>query len=454
MKKRGLAALAIGMSIMALGACSSSAEQAETAAGESAAVETTAAQAEGEEVETAQESGEKVEISFLHKWPEESRAAFWKSVEADFEASHPNIDVQIEGIADDPIKEKLNVMLGGGDCPDIFFSWGGEYKNKFIREGIALDLTEYYDADPEWRDSYIESLRKAGQFEGKQYGTPFLVTAKVFVYNKEIFEQCGVEVPQTYEEFLQVCQTIKDQGVTPIIFGNQAPWAAAHYITTFNQKCVPADVLEKDYNPASGEFTDPGYVEALKMLQELNDNGYFNDGVNSTSSSAAREMFWAGQGAIIYDEIANFQGMYEANMPGNWGWFACPPVEGAAGNQNTITGGADMFLVSASTEHPEESVEFLKYLTSMEVQEKMCKELGFQSCIKGAVNEETSIPECVDAMEFIETTDGIADWLDTAMSANVVDVYLANLQELLTGKSAEDVMADVQAEAARVAGES
>lgn len=196
---------------------------------------------------------------------------------------------------------------------------------------------------------------------------------------------------------------------------------------------------------------DAGYVEALEMLQALNENGYFNEGVNSTSSSAAREMFWAGQGAIIYDEIANFQGMYEEKMPGNWGWFACPAVEGAKGNQSTITGGADMFLVSADTEHPEEAVQFLKYLTSMEVQEKMCKELGFQSCIKGAVNEETSIPECVDAMEFIETQDGIADWLDTAMSANVVDIYLANLQELLNGKAAAEVMTDVQAEAARVA---
>ncbi|HHW30852.1 MAG TPA: extracellular solute-binding protein [Clostridiaceae bacterium] len=392
-------------------------------------------------------------IKFLHKWPEAERMPYWEDVVARFEKENPDIKIQMEAVADEPIKEKLRVMLGGGSVPDVFFTWAGEFLNKFVKAGAAMDITSYLDKDPEWKNSFIESLLLSGASGGKQYGIPIRVSAKFFIYNLEKFKEAGLEPPKTWDEFINICETFKQKGEIPLLLGNQAPWASCHYLTTFNAKLVPEDVWRKDYQPANGEFTHPGYVEALKLLQDLYNKGYFNDAPNSTTHQQTREMFYTGTGAMIYDEMPNFKLRYETNMPGKWGFFICPPIEGAEGNQNLVTGDPDMFVVSSKCENPEAAIRFLKFVTNMENSQKLCAELGFQSCVKGAVNESNSLPQVIEAMNIIAESDGLTGWLDTAMEASVVDKYLANLQQLFDGKSPEAIISEVQKEAARVAKE-
>ena len=117
-------------------------------------------------------------------------------------------------------------------------------------------------------------------------------------------------------EFTAGLEKLKQAGVTPIGFGNIYPWASCHYITGFNQKCVPQAVREKDYAAASGEFTDPGYVKALEYFKGLNDKGYFSMGANSTEHNMALEMFYGGQVAMVYVELEEFRDI-EEKMAGN-----------------------------------------------------------------------------------------------------------------------------------------
>ena len=87
---------------------------------------------------------EKVVLKFLHKWPEPETLPYFQEVVKNFEAQNPNIKIEMEAVADEPIKDKLRVMMGG-TIPDIYFSWGGEFAYKFVRAGVALDLTPYYE---------------------------------------------------------------------------------------------------------------------------------------------------------------------------------------------------------------------------------------------------------------------------------------------------------------------
>jgi raffinose/stachyose/melibiose transport system substrate-binding protein len=398
-------------------------------------------------------AAETVTLRFLHKWPEDTYLPYWKDVVARFEAENPDIKISMEAVADEPMKEKLRVMMGGSNTPDIFFTWSGEFLNKFVKAGVALDLTPYLEKDTQWRDSFVKSLFVAGEKNGKQYGIPVRVSAKFFVYNKQKFAAAGIGVPKTWAEFLENCEKLKQKGEIPILLGNNEPWASCHYITTFNALLVPEATWRKDYNPATGEFSDPGYVEALELLKALNDKGYFNSGINSTKHQQTREMFYAGGGAIIYDEMPNFRRRYEAEIPGKWSFFICPPIEGAKGNPNLVTGDPDLFAVSASTQYPEQAIRFLKFVFNKENSELFCKELGFQSCVKGAVNESNSLKEVIEAMSIIEKADALTGWLDTEMEAAVVDKYLGNLQQLFDGKSPEAIMEEVRSEAEFVASE-
>jgi raffinose/stachyose/melibiose transport system substrate-binding protein len=392
--------------------------------------------------------GEKIVLSFLHKWPEPERLPYFESVVKDFERAHPNIKIDMEAVSDEAMKDKLRVIMGG-TVPDIFFSWSGEFAHKFVRAGAALDLSKYYAADPAWKKSFYPSMMKSSTFDGKLYGVPIRFSAKFMIYNTEKFAKLGIKEPKTWEEFMTACEKLKAAGETPILLGNQQPWTACHYLTTLNQKMVSDEIRIRDYSPTSGEFSDPGYVKALEYLQTIQTKGYFNNNVNSSSMDMTRQLFYAGRGAMIYEELPNFK-RYEANIPGKWGFFKFPDIAAGKGNQSFITGAPDLFLVSSKSKHPKEAMEFLKFLTNRNNAEKLVKQLGFPSPVIGATNKNTALPQVIAAMAIVEKAQGMAEWLDTDMEAKVVDRYLGNLQLLFEGKAPADIMKEVREVAQQV----
>jgi len=396
---------------------------------------------------------DKIVLKFLHKWPQPQYAPYFEEVVKEFESQNPDIKIKMEAIADEPIKDKLRVILGGSEVPDIMFSWSGEFARKFVRADAALDLTPYLEEDAAWKDSFIPASLQPFSSDGKNYGIPLRFNGKFFVYNKEIFDKHGLQAPKTWDEFLEVLDTLKEEGETPLMLGNESPWAAIHYLTGLNQKMVDQEVRMNDYNPRSGEFTDSGYVKAMEMLAELNEKGYFMDNVNSSSHDMVKQMFFAGKGAMFYVELEEFQDVENA-LKGNWGFFPMPSIADGNGSQNYITGAPDGFIVSSKTKHPKEAVEFLKFLTSKENSLKLVKDIGWPSPIEGATNPDTALKQVAEGVEYMKQAEGMAEWLDTDVHAKVADVYLSNIQLLLDGsKSPEEIIKEVQAVAKQVQSE-
>ena len=154
MRKRTLAVIVLAaMVISLLGGCGSSGAgtaQTEGASGEDA-IKTY--------LETGEITTEKVQMRWLHRFPTADEAEYFQQIADEYTKMHPNVTFKIDTAGDDAMKEKLRVMMGGGDVPDIFYSWSGEFAAKFVRAGVALDLTPYQEADAEWKNS-ISQVRK------------------------------------------------------------------------------------------------------------------------------------------------------------------------------------------------------------------------------------------------------------------------------------------------------
>ena len=229
-----------------------------------------------------------------------------------------------------------------------------------------------------------------------------------------------------------------------------------HGIDYFKFEILNFDTLEKDYYLNPGDFSDPGYVQALQLIKDMNDKGYFMDGMPSTSQNIAKEMFAAGQTAMIYDQCASFKTQYYDKMEeGSWDIFPLPVVEGAAGDLDMMVAWIDQFAISSSCEHPEVVMDFLKFFYNETNQLQMQKELGFVSTINSvASNEEDSFPQLQKAVEIINNCKGFISVIDVEMDGAVANVYQASIQEMFTSKTPEDVLNDVRAEIARVKAES
>ncbi len=407
---------------------------------------TTAVNSTEEKTTEAKASGEQKVIKFMHRFPDEPYNSFIESKLHEYEAMHPEIKFEITSAQNQEYKEKIKIVVGGDDTPDIFFSWVGDFTERFIREDLILDLTPYMEADQEWKDSLIESqIEQYINKDGMLYGIPFRLDCKLFFYNSKIFEENNIEVPKTWDEFMAACETLKAAGITPIAYGNQEPWSASHYIGTLNQIFVPDDVRAKDYDPASGEFTDPGYVEALKHYQSL--LPYMTENPNGVKPDMGRTNFVMEMAAMYYAELIEIPYIKQDNPDMNFGMFNFPKVEGAKGNQDILTGVPEGFVVSSKTQYPDECVEFLKWFLGKEVGTQQCQEIGWFNAAKGTTEGLTDTA-LLDGYQAVMDAKAMSAWLDNALYSTVCDEYLTTVSDLTNGDiTPEEAMAKIQVKA-------
>ncbi|MCY8960601.1 ABC transporter substrate-binding protein [Bacillus atrophaeus] len=387
----------------------------------------------------------KVTLKFFHRWPKEPERRYFEEVVKEFEKEHPDIHIQTEAVLNDSYKDKIKVMLGTSSPPDVFFSWSDEFAAKFIRGNKALDLSSYYKNDTEWSSQLVGTQIKPFTYDEKEYGVPWQMDAKSFFYNKDIFEKLNLKPPSTWEELIEVSKKLKANGYTPISFGTKAPWTISHYIGTLNQRMVDEKTRERDYDAKTGEFTDEGYVKALEKLKEL--MPYFNEHVNSIDHEYARQQFKSGKSAIMYAETAEIKLVDPVNL----GLFSFPDITGQKGSSNSLTGAPEGFMISSKTKHPKEAMEFLQFLTSKKMGEKLVKDVGKYSAVQGTATEENSTATQREAVQQIIDADSMVSWFDMDVDVEIADVYLSSVQQMLGGDmTPAEVMKSVQKAAKQV----
>ncbi|KAA6443851.1 ABC transporter substrate-binding protein [Bacillus atrophaeus] len=387
----------------------------------------------------------KVTLKFFHRWPKEPERRYFEEVVKEFEKEHPDIHIQTEAVLNDSYKDKIKVMLGTSSPPDVFFSWSDEFAAKFIRGNKALDLSSYYKNDTKWSSQLVGTQIKPFTYEEKEYGVPWQMDAKSFFYNKDIFEKLNLKPPSTWEELIKVSKKLKANGYTPISFGTKAPWTISHYIGTLNQRMVDEKTRERDYDAKTGEFTDEGYIKALEKLKEL--MPYFNEHVNSIDHEYARQQFKSGKSAMMYAETAEIKLVEPVNL----GLFSFPDITGQKGSSNALTGAPEGFMISSKTKHPKEAMEFLQFLTSKKMGEKLVKDVGKYSAVQETATEENSTATQREAVQQIIDADSMVSWFDMGVDVEIADVYLSSVQQMLGGDmTPAEVMKSVQKAAKQV----
>ncbi len=390
---------------------------------------------------------DEIEISFFHRFTDSPNKEYFDDVAKRFEEQNPGVKVNVSSAINEDYKQKINVLMGNDSPPDIFFTWAGEYSNKFARSDQALDLTEYVGEGSALAEQVIPTQLEPYTFDEKVYGVPIIMDGKAFFYNKDVFNDLNLDEPTTWNEFIEVLDLLKENNYTPLSFGNQANWAIAHYLTTLNQRIVDSEKLASDYDRSSGEFTDPAYVEALEKIEEL--KPYFTNMPNAVTDDAAINSFVTGEAAIYYNQFNQYQYI----EPGDFeiGWFNFPSIEDGKGDPEELTGSPQGFMVSSKTEHPETAVKFLEFLTSSDEASKMVEETGMISSSVGGVNEGNASEAMIELVKTIEEASAMNIWMDSALDAKVAEVYLNSATEMLNGdKTTEEVMNDVQKAAQEV----
>jgi raffinose/stachyose/melibiose transport system substrate-binding protein len=393
------------------------------------------------------------QLSILTKFGLQVLSPYFINLGKEYEKLHPGLTVEVMQESDDSIKGKTKTLVASNSLPDIYFSWTGSWGGNFVRGHRAVDLSKVIGPDTAWGKTLVPAAVQAFEYNGKYYGIPLYLDAKFMGYNKQIFSKLGLGVPTSFEELLTDCDAIRKAGITPISLGNKEAWPVVHYAGQLLAYDVPRETLERDFDPKTAQFTDPGYVQALQQYKELSDHCTDGATVNGVSYASALEQFSNAKSAMYYQEIIEFD---QSTAPdsalklADFGFFVLPVPAGAKGDPKAIEGAPEGYMINSASKNIPLAIDFMKFVTLPEHGQILsAPPYGQPSATIGGASEKTMSPAVVEGLKVLTSASYLMPWLDTANSARVAAAWLSSLQALAGGSmSPEQVMDQVRQAAA------
>lgn len=136
----------------------------------------------------------------------------------EFEAENPGIHIEADFIQNAGYTAGIKIRLLGGEKLDVFDTWSPSLFQEFrtLNQNVYLDLT----GSP-FLEQFLPNTLLPVTIDGKVYGVPEVMHSDGLLYNKRMFRELGLEVPQTWDEFIEVCESLKEEGIIPIAMDSE-----------------------------------------------------------------------------------------------------------------------------------------------------------------------------------------------------------------------------------------
>lgn len=389
------------------------------------------------------DTGAKVTLTHL-TWRVPDVGTGFDDFKKKFESEHKNITLEIQNVSSDQYYNTLQTRLLSGDPPDLITTEPEEAK--YITEaknGYLMDIT-----NEAFLKNLIPSTLQSVKLNEKIYGIPYDTSSLVVFYNKKIFKNNGVEVPSSYNEFLNVCKELKEKGVAPISYGIKD-----EYVTAFlPYQIAPTAVYEK--NPNWDDDLTAGKVKfnssewkrvfnvPFDLKQYMNDGGKNALGIGDQQSV---ELFASGKAAMTCTGTWATSVIRSANPNIDLGLFPFPANQDGEENW-IISSPGQIMAMSATTQHPEECKEYLKCWASKDYAQQWTNSAKAISTVEGVSNDyDASMNDLNTYLDKNKTW----SYPNNGWPAGVQDAFRKKLQEVWAGKGTVDDILNAMDQAAQ-----
>lgn len=331
-----------------------------------------------------------------------------------FEEKHPNIDVVLSTVAHEDFKQALRAYLTASTPPDVLTWFAGNRMRFFVNKGLIMDISDLWEQEG-WNETYPKGFRALSSVGGKQYFLPHFYYWWAVYYNKSVFNQYNLEPPETWDEFLEVCETLKQNGVTPVTIGTKFRWTAAGWFDYLNMR-INGPEFHIRLMEGEESYNDPRVREVFETWKVLLDNGYFLDNAASYSWQEAVPFMVQGKAAMylmghfIMDTVPEDQ-------RDNIGFFRFPIIDPDVPiGEDAPTDG---YFIPVNAPHPEAAKTFLAYLGSVEAQTRWA-EIG-RVPVHTGVDPSLFTPDIQKGIELLKGADFVAQFYDRDTTPPMAD---------------------------------
>ena len=367
------------------------------------------------------------EIEILQYKPE--AAAYFDQVEEQFNASHDDIHLTISSPND--ASTIMRTRFIREDYPDIIGIGGDINYSYYVDADILADVSDYPGL-ADVKQSYLDILENL-EITPKDgtYGVPYVANAAGILYNKDMFEEHGWEIPESWGELIDLCEEIKAEGILPFYFGFRDTWTCLAPWNSLAVDLAPADTCQR-VNAGETTFSKE-YVEVAEKCLELVSYGPedpFAYGYNDACTAFAN-----GESAMYPIGSYAVPQILSVNPEMNIDSFVTPGNDDAS--KNTLNSGVDlMFAVTAECENKEAAYEVLDFLME-------------DANIQAYIDDQNAVP-CKDGdFDLAPMLDGMTSFIESGNMTDYQDHYYpsemaadALIQTYLINKDADAFLKD------------
>lgn len=386
---------------------------------------------------TATTASAATEVTF---WTLNTRQEAVDSIVEAFNAENEDVQVTVAYYDTDGIKDACKVAASSDSLPDMWFNWGGSLGQFYVDNGKTYDLTEYAEENG-WNELFSAGALNLCTLSDQLCGYPTSYNVLGVYYNKTIFEECGVEVPTTFEEFEEACAKIKEAGYTPMAAAGLNGWHVMRWVELLVEHYAGSELHDK-MNSFEESWDNEAVVQALNKYKEWVDAGYFPDGFLTADPNDTIMSFGSGECAMdIQGQWYDGQLLQNELDLANYSYFPFP-----SGENNRMSAFAEMtqFNKNLTDEELEACIRFTDFYYSDENVAEYGEYYNLPLPKDGATAPEDQIN--VDSMIETSNTNGTFTITDQAFPTEVADVLFNAQDAIANGQmTAEDAAANIQA---------
>lgn len=276
----------------------------------------------------SEESEEKIKITFMSSGTGNYAKERKKDLEEKLLEEFPDIEICVEAYPDEQYYNRLNTRLSMGDGPDLFQIqpfWAGP---NAVQKLAPAGYLEPLDDLPIISDA-ADDTKESVTYNGHVYSLSKFRMILCTYYNKKIFRELGLSIPQNWTEFLEVCEKLKENGIMPLVSGNKDSYGLQFGLYQIAAGQVYAANPNYNWQLEDGtvKFTDKGtWDSVIDKYLSLYEKHYVEEHSLTVSLTEAIERFADGEAAMMFGGNFNSSAVSE-KMAEDLGVFPLPANE-------------------------------------------------------------------------------------------------------------------------------
>jgi ABC-type glycerol-3-phosphate transport system substrate-binding protein len=282
-----------------------------------------------------------------------------------FEAGHPNLKIKLSEYRQEPTN-----YLTSPAPPDILMLAPGEQLDAAISQNLLTDLTDVWQR-ADLANSYPAAFRPLSERDGKQFLLPLAYTWNAIYYNKQVFAQYNLQPPTTWDELMQLCDTLVSNGETPFSISGRDPFMAALWIDYLDLRLNGVE-FHQQLSTGQVSYDKEARVRTLfETWRSLVDRGYFLTDARSMDDLASLMTLVRNEKIKLNESkavMALSGPLFLNNLPeplrSELDFFPFPAIDPTQPGAEAVF--AIGYVIPASAAHRLEAIEFLTFLNSAE----------------------------------------------------------------------------------------